>query len=98
MNTWKLIREDKAEYYRMMMQMFPLARTPMDKKGGSSLESYHKSLQKAIDSMTPWSKRQHNRLAGLRSQLKSGEAMVILGKGERAEQLPILPGMKVVKE
>lgn len=70
----------------------------MDKKSGSSLNSYNKSLEKVLDSMTPWTKKQHGKLAGLRNQLKSGEVMVILGEGESASNLPIDKSMKVVKE
>lgn len=92
------MREDKAQHYKLIAKMFPIARTPMDKKSASSLQSYGKSVDKMIDSMTPWTRKQHNHLAGLRENLRSGEAMVILGEGESVANLPIFEGMKVVKE
>jgi translation initiation factor IF-2 len=78
--------------------MLPIARTPMDRKSGKSMQDYYKSIDKMLESLTPWvaeSKRRRNRIK--RENLVPGEAVVILGKGETASN-PLYAGLKVVRE
>lgn len=49
-----------------MSTMAPLSRTPMDAKSGRSMQKYHKTVDKAIASLTPWSAT--TRLGGLRAR------------------------------
>lgn len=82
----------------MLLRFMPLARTPMDKKSGNGMQSYHRSMEKMLDSLTPWTRAQHNRLAGLRETLKPGEAVIVLGEGESAKDFPVFDDMKVIRE
>lgn len=46
--------EQHIELLRWMVSVAPLARTPMDKKGGRSLDSYSRQLMHALDEALPW--------------------------------------------
>lgn len=92
------MQEDKADYYKVLMSIAPLARTPMDKKMGKGLEKYARDLERQIDSLTPW----RNKFSSLRSRLlkqgvKPGEIAVILSPGDSADN-PLFEGAKIIKE
>ena len=63
-----LINEDKkqemewqVETLKVLVQIAPVARTPMDKKSGTSLQNYTRRLIKELDLLLPWkAKEKHD--------------------------------------
>lgn len=55
LDSYEMIMEDRNTYWQMMVAVLPIARTPMDKKFGKSLQRYAKDLRKAIEkTFAPW--------------------------------------------
>lgn len=58
----------------------PLGKTPMDRQGSQSLNSYAKKLDRALDDMTPWTndsrftslRRQHGK------QMRESDSQIIV--------------------
>lgn len=96
MDTWKYIQEDKVERYRYLLQVIPLARTPMDGKGGRAMQHYAKQIERNLDKMVPW-RKVSSRLADLRGKVKPGEVVVLL-EGDEAADHPLYRGAKVKRE
>ncbi len=83
-----MIMEDKRDEYRLLMLIMPLARTPMDEKGASGVKEYSQSVEKVLDSLTPWLCTQMNRRTALREKRgKSGEIVVYLDGDNANNQL-----------
>lgn len=95
--TWKLIQEDWVIDKQTLMALFPLARTPMDKKSGESLKQYQKSLQKQFDSLLPWKGRNRGLRSSMRGKITPGEAVVVLGAGDTRNH-PLYRDAKTIKE
>lgn len=95
-DAWKYIQEDKADQYMFWFNLMPLARTPMDKKAGSSMNRYAKSIERYIKKIAPWVK-DRGRVDRLRGRAKPGEMVVVLGAGESADN-ELFRGLKVIKE
>lgn len=85
MDAWKLIREDKIEYYKMMMVLMPLARTAMSKEGGNALRDYARKVERQLDASIPWVKRGARISSAVRGKVAAGKTVVVLDKGERAD-------------
>jgi hypothetical protein len=98
-DTWKSIQEEKTENYRVLMMLFPLARTPMDKKGVKSMKDYSKGVDKVLNDMVPWKDRKEasRRLGAHGGKVKPGEVVVVLGGGESANH-PLFKNAKVIRE
>jgi hypothetical protein len=60
--------EQDVERTRWLIHALPLARTPMDKKGGRAMTQYSKRLLNALDEALPWkAKEKHD---AIRKRLK----------------------------
>lgn len=95
--TWKLIREDKAEQYSMLYAIVPLAQTPWDKKHSQSQRKHSNIVQKAIENIAPWTNtKDRRRSSHLRGKVKPGEVVVMLDAGDQAD-LGIYSDAKIVK-
>lgn len=62
------INEDKkremewqVESLKVLVQIAPIARTPMDRKGGNNLQKYTRRLLKELDSLLPWKAEERRR-------------------------------------
>lgn len=93
--TYKLIQEDKKEQYSIMMMLHPLGRTPMDEKSGRAMRDYSKSIEKMLDSLTPWESSTGHNLKSLRKKVKSGTVSVILDPGEKNN--PLYEGANIIR-
>lgn len=93
--TWKYIQEDKQEYYARMMALMSLARTPMDEKGASSMRQYANRVERSIESIAPWTKKQRSRR--VHPNAKLGEVVVILDAGDPVKD-PLFKGAKIVRQ
>jgi hypothetical protein len=78
----------------MLVSIAPLARTPMDKRGSSSLRDYGRKLERVLESWTPWRKR--SQVRARQKGLKSGELRVILGPGESDLAKTLFKDSKVI--
>jgi len=59
--------------------MLPLARTPMDRKAGQSLQKHQEKLGRILDSLVPWQKTaQFNALRRKNKQLGRGKETQII--------------------
>jgi len=58
----KYIMEDKRNHYISLLQMFPVARSPMDSKSGKAIQKYYKEVAESFDSITPWLKQTKRKL------------------------------------
>lgn len=83
---YRLCMEGKYLDASILMQVVPLARTPMDKKGGRAMQKYYKDVNKSLRrSLIPWEERRADamrRAAKYGGKVKPGEVTVILGPGE----------------
>lgn len=95
--NWKYVQEDKIEHYRVTMALMPLARSPMDKKGASGLADYQKKLERMLNAAVPWQKRASGRRESLRGKVKPGEVVVILERGESAND-PLYSDARTIRE
>ena len=61
-----------------LLQLFPTARTPMDKKSGKAMERYYKGVSKNLENIAPWVSHSRRALisAKERGKLKPGQLMV----------------------
>lgn len=96
-DAWRYIQEDKANHYRILMNLAPLHRTAMDKEGGSALNKYAKSVEKMLDGMTPWVKRRGWARGLSKGNMQPGEVVVVLGDGDMAND-PLFEGAKTTRE
>jgi hypothetical protein len=96
LNIFKMIQEDKVEQWRMEMNIAPLSRTPMEKKGSSSLKDYEKKLSRVLDSLVPWQKRSSS-IARQRGKIEEGKTIVILEGGESSKS-PLFKDAKITRE
>jgi hypothetical protein len=78
------------------MQMFPLARTPMDDGSAEALTRHSRNLEKAIDDMTPWVENR-SRIRRMRGRITPGEVVVILDGGESPTD-PLYVDAKITRE
>jgi hypothetical protein len=92
LESWRFIQEDKAALYRMMLNVAPAARTPMDKRSAQGMQSYIKKLFRAIEDIVPWTRS--NKMGDLHGKVKPGEIRVILDEGESSKD-PLFKGAKV---
>lgn len=78
--TVRYIVEDKRSNYLAFLQMFPIARTPMDNKSGKAMQKYYKDVAKNFDAMTPWISHVKRNLARTRNgkKLEPGKVVVTL--------------------
>jgi len=66
--AYEFIMEDRNTYWQMMTAVLPVARTPMDKKGGKALQRYTKQLRLALEkSFAPWINQR--RIAKIKARL-----------------------------
>lgn len=96
LEAWKYVREDKAEFYRMLLNIVPTARTPMDKKSAQNLSSYSKKLDRLVDSFAPW-QNARSRAMRLRDKVKPGEVVVILDSEDSPDH-PLFAGARTSRE
>ena len=98
--TWRYIREDKIEFYQMLMSIAPVARTPMDKKSSKGLQNYVRKLSRSLESALPWKQKKKLASKAKSLNLKDGESAIILGEGETEAMFKDLmfENTKVVKE
>ena len=55
LDAYEMIMEDRDQHWQLFISSMPLARTPMDKKFGKSLDKYTKELRKRVSRMlVPW--------------------------------------------
>ncbi len=92
--TYQFIQEDKKEMYVILSALFPLGRTPMDESGGRWMTSYGKSIEKMLDSLTPWEST--SRMSDIRRKVKSGE-IVVISDGTESPTDPLLKDARVMK-
>lgn len=77
----KYIMEDKRNHYISLLQMFPVARSPMDSKSGKAIQKYYKEVAESFDSITPWMKQTKRRLVSKAirgKQIEPGKLVVDL--------------------
>lgn len=71
----------------------------MDKQGARALRDYQKDVEKMLDNMVPWRKR-NRRSSGIqnhRGKIKPGEVVVLL-EGEEPANYPLFQNAKVIRE
>ena len=90
MDAYKQIMEEKKMDFSMLQQMFPIARTPLDKRSSKALADYAKDTAKMLGGLTPWQKTM-NRYEQRKRQLarlgvKPGEAVVLGGTTKEMSQ------------
>lgn len=61
----------------MMMNLLPLARSPMDKGSARSLDKYRRDMDRMLRGMVPWLV-ESRREALIRSGVEPGEVVVML--------------------
>ena len=98
-NTWKFIREDKAELYGMMFSVMPLAQTPWDRKHARSQKKHSTHIQKIIDNIAPWQNKgtRRSKLSHLRGKIETGKTVVMLDKGDTAN-LGLYDDAEIIQE
>lgn len=69
----------------------------MDKKSGSALSDYSKTLERNLMSNTPWRKVSQARRERLSKHVKPGEVAVILGSGDSSAN-PLFKDAKILRE
>ncbi len=92
----RYIQEDKKEAFTILTAIVPLAKTPMDEKGAKALGDYSNSVQKMLDNLTPWQKKESLPTLGLRGKVKSGE-IVVIPDGTVGPNDPLFKDAKVMK-
>ena len=93
----KHIQEDKYQYYQIMSLMFPMSRTPQDKKGARSMQKYMQQINDVLLELVPWMKKKHGRpMRSYHGKVKPGEVVVILDSGETAD-LDLYKNAKIIK-
>jgi hypothetical protein len=83
-----------VEQYRVLMTLLPLARTPMDKKGGQAMQSYARDIERMLSEATPWLKKATRRRP---KGAKPGEIVVLLGQDEIADD-PLYKDAQIARE
>jgi len=97
-DTWRMIREDEINQFKMLKLLIPLARSTMDKNAAQGLDRYSRSIDRLFDSALPWRPAQSRRERLFRSgKLKSGEVAVILDAGDDPNN-PLFKDVQVIKE
>jgi hypothetical protein len=96
LDNWKMIREDKVEFYRVMMTLAPLSRTPMDKKSGESMGKYAKQLERSFDAMVPWTEKSRAKSRQFRN-VEPGKVTVILDAGDNPDN-PLFKDARIARE
>lgn len=94
--TFKLIQQDKRDYFLMVSQLLPIARTPMDKESGRSSNKYMKDIRKALYGLTPWDAAGGAIRAAYQDKVKSGSVMVVLDEPTQ-NTIPIFKDAQVIK-
>ncbi len=92
--TFQYIQEDKKELFVILSALVPLARTPMDESGARWMTQYGKSVEKMLDSLTPWDNQA--RMRDVRRKVKSGE-IVVIPDGSESPTDPLLKDARVLK-
>ena len=92
---YRYIQEDKREHYTFLLSMVPIARTPLDKDGGRAMEKYSKSVEKMVESLTPWDVTEKR--SSWRGRVKSGEVVVIADDPDDNLNDPLYKGAKILK-
>jgi 23S rRNA C2498 (ribose-2'-O)-methylase RlmM len=91
--------EQRKMEFSLLQQMFPIARTPLDKRTAKSLSNYSRDVGKTLNSLTPWQgtinryeqkKRQLSKLG-----VKSGE-VVVLGNTTKELSNTLFKDAKVI--
>ncbi len=94
--TLRYIQEDKKESFTILTSIVPLAKTPQDEKSARAMADYAKSVQKMLDNLTPWQKKDGLPTLGLRGKVKSGE-IVVIPDGTVSANDPLFKDAKVMK-
>ena len=96
-DTWRMIREDEINEFKMLKLLIPLARTAMDKNTAQGLDRYGKSIDRMFETALPWRPAQGRRERLFRrGGLQSGEVAVVLDAGDDPNN-PLFKDVKVIK-
>ena len=68
----------------------------MDEKSARGLADYAKEVQRVLDNLTPWEKKERLRNSELRKRIKSGTVVVIPDGSERLDD-PLYQDAKILK-
>lgn len=91
-DAWKFIQEDKVRYYRYLLALAPLHRTPSDRKSAGAMQRYEKKLVRQLERALPWEKRR-----SLPKNLEPGKVVVLLSPGE-SPNIALYKGATIAKE
>lgn len=86
-DTWKDFREIRQENFSMLANLVPLAQTPQSREGVSAMKRLSRQIQNMVQRIAPWTKSERDGLvsAELRKKIGSGNVVVMLESGERAD-------------
>ncbi len=79
-----------------LMAFLPLARTPQTKEGQRAMTDYSKRVQKMIDSVAPWVKKDELNRRRLRGKVKPG-TIVVIPDGTDSPDNPMYSSATIVK-
>jgi len=99
---FRWVKEDDSLKWNMLLNIIPVARTPLSKEVGSAMNKSEKSIRKHIlEAFTPWKSAHEERRKMFESKygIKSGEMAIVYGAGEAglAKDLAKDSGVRIVK-
>lgn len=89
--TYTYIQEDKTFFYTSLLNVMPLARTPLSKEAATALGKWRDTLEKSYAELTP----SHRQRTALQGKVKSEEVVVIADASERKH--PLFSGVDVIE-
>lgn len=76
-----------------LLQMIPIARTPLDSDSARGMADYTKSVRKQLENLTPW-KKVDERAERLKKGIKSGTVVVIADANDNISD-PLFSGAEI---
>jgi hypothetical protein len=89
--TYNYIQEDKTYFFTSLLNLMPLARTPLSRESGNALGKWRDTLEKSFAELTP----NHRKRNALQGRVKSGEVVVIADAFERKH--PMFTGVDITE-
>lgn len=102
MNQYRYCKEDELGKWNILLNIVPIARTPLSKEVGKAMSKAEESIRSNLISVfTPWRNAHEERRKAFKARygLKSGEIGIVLGDGEAglAKDLKGNSNVKIVK-